>query len=349
MTTKSTIERSFKIHPLRGARPSAPRRPARIVRWRTVLLLGSLLLGAIAGAAGADDGAAPATRSEDPGALARLDVREPLRTDEEMARWVREVVGSDPARRPDEIWSALERSGGFAETVFPIPTPTAIETFHRRSTNCVGFALMFVALAREADVPAFFLLVPETRGRSRRNDLDVVEYHLAAAVRRGDRLLLWDLDGPSRRPPRSARPVSDLTALAVVHSNRGAEALAAGEIPAAIGLLEIAVALDPRLAPAWVNLGVARRRSGDLGGAIESYRRGLRADPANPAARKNLGALLSLLGPDPGSGSDGLVPSLDPLRSLDLAGRSLDLGDLERARDLYGRALTASTAVWPRP
>lgn len=64
----------------------------------------------------------------------------------------------------------------------------------------------------------------------------------------------------------------------------------------AIPLLLRSVQEDAGLAEAWVNLGVARRRSGDLPGAVEAYQRALQMDPDNPDARFNLAVGLALAG-----------------------------------------------------
>ena len=63
---------------------------------------------------------------------------------------------------------------------------------------------------------------------------------------------------------RSARQISDLTALGLYYSNRGSELIADGDLGEARQWLEIAVRLAPHLPGSWVNLGVALRRSGDL-------------------------------------------------------------------------------------
>jgi len=53
---------------------------------------------------------------------------------------------------------------------------------------------------------------------------------------------------------------------------------------------------DAGLAEAWINLGVARRQSGDLPGALDAYRRALKMDRDNPDARFNLAVVLALAG-----------------------------------------------------
>jgi tetratricopeptide (TPR) repeat protein len=64
------------------------------------------------------------------------------------------------------------------------------------------------------------------------------------------------------------------------------------------GHLRRAVRLDPRSAPAWANLGVARARLGETAEARRCFERALRFDPGNGIAAENL-RTLSRDGPRP--------------------------------------------------
>ena len=75
------------------------------------------------------------------------------------------------------------------------------------------------------------------------------------------------------------------------HANLGGSAIRAGRGPDAIRHLEIATTLAPDWWPAWVNLGVARNRTGDWEGAFDAYRRAIVVDPANPSALNNMASL----------------------------------------------------------
>ncbi len=273
-------------------------------------------------------------------------VLEPLAIDAEMRSWLGRTVNrrASPERRlAGLLFALLEGRGGLREVPFPEPTPTAIETFRSRSANCVGFALLFVALAREADVPAFFVVVPERRDRLREGDFRVVEDHLAAGAVIDGRLAVYDFGGRTRRLPRAARPVSDLTALSIFQSNRGTELLAAGRLQEAVERLALAIELDPELAAAWANLGVSKRRLGDPAGAEEAYRRALALDPRHPAARENLVNLLHRFGrPEEALVLETEPGSADPLFTLSRAAARLERGELEEARSFYLQALALS-------
>ncbi len=311
-------------------------------RYKWALLAATVLALFSAGAGASASSSSSAPRRDGPGAEALL---EPLAVDTEMRSWLNKAVDrrAGPERRLAGLLTALrDGRGGLREVLFPEPTPTAIEAFRSRSTNCVGFAMLFVALAREAGVPAFFVVVPQRRERLREGDFEVVEDHLAAGAAVGGRLVVYDLGGRSRRPPRGARPVSDLTALSVFQSNRGIELLAAGQPRQAVERLELAIELDPELAAAWANLGVSRRRIGDFAGAEEAYRRALELDPRHPAARDNLVHLLHRHGRLDEARALQTGSAADPLAALSRAADRLERGELEAARSFYLRALALS-------
>ena len=147
------------------------------------------------------------------------------------------------------------------------------------------------------------------------------------------------------------QPISDLTAIALYYSNAGAELLLSDEARQAIGPLRIAVALDSYMVAAWVNLGVALRRSGDLNGAEEAYKTAVGLEPSAFDAFRSLAALLRVQGrPQEAAavltaGEKAVRP--DAFTYWALAERSLRDGRIERARYLYRTALGASQEERP--
>jgi tetratricopeptide (TPR) repeat protein len=81
---------------------------------------------------------------------------------------------------------------------------------------------------------------------------------------------------------------------------RGTELLTAGHTSEAAAELRRATDLAPGDAQAWLNLGVAQERLGDLAGAAASYRRAAEQAPLNSRARYNLGSLLLRQGNEEG-------------------------------------------------
>ena len=170
-------------------------------------------------------------------------------------------------------------------------TRSATATFEVRQGNCVGIALLFVAMAREVGIPAYFVLSEAVEGRQRRGDLQVQDVHLAAGFGPEGQRSVFDLGGEAAKTT-TFRPISDRTAAAIYYSNRGAEMLQDGALEEALEKLDRAVELAPDLSLAWINLGVVRRRLGDLPGADDAFRQAILLAPDSLAAWRNLALLL---------------------------------------------------------
>lgn len=238
-------------------------------------------------------------------------------------------------------------------------TSTAIEVFAERRANCVGYANLFVGLAREIGVAAYFVLVDGLPGGGAApadESLSVHEGHLAAAWGPANDRRIFDLAGETPGARLQVRPITDVAAIAVFYSNHGVEALLDGRTADAVDWLRAAAALEPSALPStWINLGVALRRAGDLESANEAYERALELDPGGAAAYRNLAALLVLRGRaheaaellDTAAALAGSDARLDSLAALRLAQERLLAGHLQEARGLYSRALEGAQ-VAPR-
>lgn len=276
----------------------------------------------------------------------------PFAAGEEARRWLAEnvPVRKDDSAQLDVLLAELISADGLALVYERTFTGTADEVFHRRSANCLGFVNLFVALARERGLNAFFVLIEDQSLYDREGDLVLVSDHVAAGFRVGGVLKLLDFSEAGGPPPErhAVRRLTDLEALAKYYSNRGAEMLREGRARAALGWLEPAIRLAPHLAPTWVNLGVARRRTADLAGAEEAYRTALELDPASEEALQNLGALLKLKGEETEAfgllALSGKLAAKNPFSFLALGDWSLEAGRMDDARRYYERALGVGTA-----
>ncbi len=240
-------------------------------------------------------------------------------------RWEQEVRkrGVDPARVPNPLavsepmrLAAVELSGEggndlarlrrlqaslFDESEFPFhyagrETLTAAEAFFRREGNCLSFTNLFVALARSLDLPVTTALVRRSRASEREGDLIVVNNHVVATIDWNTRAEFFDFDRRRHEPPTQFRPLDDLWITALFLNNKGADELRAGHPDIAIRYFEDAVRLAPEFAAAWGNVGVARRRLGDIDGALQAYQRALAIEADNPTILNNLSSLYRALG-----------------------------------------------------
>ncbi len=308
-----------------------------------VAMGGCLSTGGPAGNSGNDLAAQIQARGLDPEEILR-----PQRLSPEARSW----LSSTPAgrntnqaaqQRLQALLDSLTGPQGLEIAYDNSHTGTAEEVFASGRANCLGFMNLFIGMARELGIAAYYLAIDDVSSFGREGDLVVVADHVAAGF--GDRRSMLVLDFTADRPPsyEEVRPLSDLEALAHFYSNRGAEKLRSGQPEEALGWLAKAVRLVPEMATSWANLGVARRRTGDLSGAEAAYRQALEVDPRASSAYHNFAALLRLRG-EPARARELLaltdrLGNRNPYNYLNLGDWSLEAGDLAAASHFFHRAL----------
>ena len=270
----------------------------------------------------------------------------PFSLSPEMQDWVAKNVqhaGSPQEKLKTLLRSIVSTNGGLGVSYQSDLTITAEDVFKTRKANCLAFTNLFVGLARELSVDVYFLLVEDLQSFAREGDLVVVSDHMTAAFGQPPDRLILDFTPGEVREYRETRELSDLMAVAMYYTNRGAGFLRSGDERAALEWLETAVQLAPDLAGAWTNLGVARRRTGDVGGAEVAYRRALETDAGALSAYQNLAALLRLRGDEQEANElmalTARRDNRNPFTFLDLGDLSLRYGRLDEAEGYYRRAL----------
>lgn len=269
----------------------------------------------------------------------------PYEMTDEMRAWAHRLVphGTEPAKRLEVLLDGLLDPAKLRISYEARYTATAREVFETRRANCLAFTSLFVGMAREIGVPAFFLDVDDVERFEKEGDLVVVSGHVSAGYGNGPEIKILDFSAAPEPTYRRVRRISDLTAIALFHSNRGGELLRLGKHEEALPWLQKAVMIDPELPGAWINYGVARRRSGDLAGAEESYRKALEVDPQTVSAYQNLAALLRHKGKQREAEDllalSGTLGSRNPFIYLSLGDLSLAHGRIDEARRFYKRAL----------
>lgn len=269
----------------------------------------------------------------------------PFEITDEMRVWVHEQIpeATPVEERLDHLLAALLDPGRLRIQYEARATGTAVEVFQNRRANCLAFTSLFVGLAREVGVPVMYLDVDDVERFEKEGDLVVVSGHVSAGFSTGSTLKILDFSQAPATEYRRVQPISDLTAIALYHSNRGAEALRKSRNDEALDWLRKAVAIDPELGGAWINYGVALRRSGDPAGAETAYRKALEADPNALSAYQNLAALLRLQGQDKEAADllavSSRLGSRNPFIYLTLGDLSFAHGRMEDARRFYRKAL----------
>lgn len=269
----------------------------------------------------------------------------PYQLSDEMRAWVHQQVPEEATaeERLELLLTALLDPARLRIEYEARSTGTAEEVFRSRRANCLAFTSLFVGLAREVGVPVVYLDVDDVEKFEKEGDLVVVSGHVSAGFVSGPTLKILDFSQAPATEYRHVAPISDLTAIALFHSNRGAEALRNGKNDEALKWLRKAVAIDPALGRAWINYGVALRRSGDSPGAELAYRKALESDPNALSAYQNLAALLRFQGQEK-EAEDLLAVSTrlgsrNPFIYLTLGDLSFAHGRMDEARRFYRKAL----------
>jgi Flp pilus assembly protein TadD len=263
-------------------------------------------------------------------------VTNPLRYTEEMRLTAKRVTGAgsdlDRLRK-------LQRHL-FNEEAFPYDyesrvTFSAVEAFEARTGNCVSFTNLFISLARSVGLPVRAALVIEPGDVEKEGELIVVNNHIVAVFEHSGGATVFDFNRIRDRRNVGLNIVGDAWITAIYLNNRGAEELFAQRPETALNYLEKAVQLAPDFAAAYGNLGIVRRRLGDVEGAFEAYRMALEIEPRFSTILANLAVLYQSLGRE--------AEAHAALRAADLRGATpyvlIIRGDFELADGRYGEAL----------
>ena len=189
----------------------------------------------------------------------------------------------------------------FDETAFPFryngrETYTAMEAFQRREGNCLSFTNLFVAMGRSLGFQVTTALVRRAQATEKEGDLIIVNDHVVAALAYGPNWFYFDFDRRPHERPMAVQPLDDLWITALYLNNRGADELRAAHPDIALRYFDWATKLAPTFAPAWGNVGVARRRTGDINGAFAAYSHALTIAPEDSTILGNLASLYRATG-----------------------------------------------------
>lgn len=213
---------------------------------------------------------------------------EALALDAEMRAFAARIA---QVRAPDMRLAALAQgmeARGLFSLEYAEVTRTAAATFHDRQGNCLSFTMLFVALARAANLSAVYqtVVVPPTWAS---DGQVVVANHVNALVRTGIReATVVDFNLREYEGSRPTRRVDDHYVLALFYTNLGAEALVRGDRAAALAHLRAAAHAHSGVAGVWVNLGVLYARARRYDYAEAAYLRAIEVDTDELSALANL-------------------------------------------------------------
>lgn len=290
--------------------PHADRIPWRRLAGRGVVRPGAaLIIVALAAAGCASSGTSQfayspesfvvATRAQAPD-IAADDIVVPFLVSPEMVERARDITSgaNTDFEKADRLMRSLTDDDGFGLVYDNVATSTPEITLERGHGNCLALTSIFIGLARELGLAAYYVDASDRINDLRREEEIIVDSgHIAGGVRTEHGWTLVDFDGHVTRY-RTFQRIDDITALAHYYNNFGfelvAEAQVAGEeIPWAEAQhnFELATKVRPGFTRAYNNLGVARMRLGDMEGAGQAYLKAIETDPESDAAYHNLGNL----------------------------------------------------------
>jgi Tfp pilus assembly protein PilF len=167
------------------------------------------------------------------------------------------------------------------------PTPTVSEAYASRQANCLGFTLLFLALAHEADIEAHPREIRDTLSWEQKEGTIYRAAHVNAGVRLGGRQFVVDVAGPDIVAAHRPRRITERELMAHYYNNRAVEQLMQGDIEGAIAQSRHALELDPRNSAHWSNAGVLQLRRGDAAAAGRHYAKALALDSREAGALFN--------------------------------------------------------------
>jgi Flp pilus assembly protein TadD len=214
-----------------------------------------------------------------------------FRLSPEMRSFVREHVniGATEVFKLQQLIDAIMGRDTFG-LEYDETTRTAAETFRTRRGNCLSFAVMFVALAREVEIPAEFEVVEIPPDWSMRKDVFVLNKHVNVKIDLGPAgVQVVDFNISDFKTTYEVRTISDERVVAHFFNNLGVEKMQEGDIAAAVALLRRAIRADHgRYSPAWTNLGTIYTKAGHLEYGEAAYLTALKVDRHDSVAMSNL-------------------------------------------------------------
>lgn len=222
-----------------------------------------------------------------------------LAVDDDMRAFVERYTGDirHPRQRLRMLHSAITGPATLGVEYEPFASGSAADVFRSGQANCLSYASLFVALAREAGLDAQYQWLEVKPQWTRQGERVMVRLHVNVAVQlRGREQFMVDIDPLQSRDIASSKLITDRDAQALYHSNIAMEALAEEKLELAWANGVRALQLSPNVAHLWVNIGAIYRLAGQHRAAEASYLHALAIDPWDRSAMNNLAVLFHIEG-----------------------------------------------------
>ena len=202
-------------------------------------------------------------------------------------------------RRKVELILAAVIQDGLHLSYNNFKTYTAEEAFYFREGNCMSFTSLFIALAREAGVRAYYQEVDLPPSWSAQGDSFLFNLHINAVVKiqggAGDQVVDFNMESFETKYDRQR--ISDRAALSHYHNNLAVHFMNKGSMATAFQHYHAALKLRPNTGYIWSNLGTLYLRAGHLEQAEAAYLTAIEID-SERSAYSNLSRLYGSIGED---------------------------------------------------
>jgi len=189
-----------------------------------------------------------------------------------------------------QLTKALISSEGLALSYDASANGTAAEVFQQRRSNCLSFAILFMAFADYLQLDAYAneVRIPQTWDVHGRNTL--VTYRHVNVVAMGSSRRQWvvDLNQGIYSPYYPQRKMNERALLASLYNNMAVEFMLAKQYDAAYAAYLASIDFSPRDEDTWSNLGNLMKRVGEPELALVAYRQALQFAPSSVAVLSNV-------------------------------------------------------------
>ncbi len=222
-----------------------------------------------------------------------------LSLDEPMREFVARYTGDlgNKRARLMSLHQAVRGAGTLNMQYDPFADGTAQEVFHRGTANCLSYANLFIALAREAGLQASYQWQEVRPQWSKVSHQVQIGLHVNVVVKlSGGKRFMVDIDPLPSRDITDSQELTDAEAEALYYNNIAMHALGSEDLENAWYYVVRALQLSPDMPFLWVNLGAVYRNSGQHREAEQSYLQALELDFTQYSAMTNLAVLYGLEG-----------------------------------------------------
>ena len=174
---------------------------------------------------------------------------------------------------------------------------SASRTLELRQGNCISLASVLIGLGRGLGWPMYYAVASRRPTTFELDELSVVADHMVVVVAPKTFKMVVDFTGELHEQP-DIRPIDDLAAYAhFINNVAGQHLIEAGpkisdeDWRVALRGFRLATRIDPYLARAWNNTGIALTRLERFDEAREAYARALEAGTTFGSAERNLSIL----------------------------------------------------------